>query len=271
MMNLFRASIIFSTAMVAVGCSNLDSSSAFNDVAKNIQERHNYVQVVAKDITPETKALLGADIVKSELNYVGNFPKTAEKNIDSSYVDMNVTYFKNYDQFKTVTYSSQHLELDTYRPLAETCTEHCTTTQWFKFPLSPEFIQQTTDDSIVFTLNSSTNKNKVEFSVPKAYFLAVIEEANYVLGGVSQPSTVTAQVQAEVTASTAKSVEMVQYWFAEASVSEQKAFADWAFVNRSSINQALKTESKPLEMLSYWYEKADKSEKSQILSWLLNQ
>ncbi|MBF4307123.1 hypothetical protein EAY09_22135, partial [Vibrio anguillarum] len=86
-------------------------------------------------------------------------------------VDMNVTYFKNYDQFDTVTYSSQKFQVETYRPLAETCTEHCTTTQWFKFPLSQEYIHQLSSDSVVFTLTSSTGKSQVEFSVPKAYFL----------------------------------------------------------------------------------------------------
>ncbi|MBF4349680.1 hypothetical protein EAY19_26935, partial [Vibrio anguillarum] len=99
---------------MAVGCSNLDSSSVFNDVAKNVKERHSYVQVVAKDITPGAKAILGPDIVKSELSYVGNFPKSEGVNIEYSYVDMNATYFKNYDQFDTVTYSSQKFQVETY-------------------------------------------------------------------------------------------------------------------------------------------------------------
>ncbi|MGB5803672.1 MAG: hypothetical protein WBH21_06630 [Vibrio anguillarum] len=267
MMNLFKTTILFSTITMAVGCSNLDSSSVFNDVAKNVKERHSYVQVVAKDITPGAKAILGPDIVKSELSYVGNFPKSEGVNIEYSYVDMNVTYFKNYDQFDTVTYSSQKFQVETYRPLAETCTEHCTTTQWFKFPLSQEYIHQLSSDSVVFTLTSSTGKSQVEFSVPKAYFLAVIDEANFTLGSSTIPSSITHSVQEQAT----KPIEMVQYWFAEADVNDRKIFENWAFSNRDNISQPLTAENKPLDMLGYWYEKANKAEKSQILSWLLNQ
>ncbi|MEF2509672.1 hypothetical protein V4D06_17230 [Vibrio mimicus] len=272
MMNLFKTTILFSTITMAVGCSNLDSSSVFNDVAKNVKERHNYVQVVAKDITPEAKATLGPDIVKSELSYVGNFPKSEGANIESSYVNMNVTYFKSYDQFETVTYPTQQFKVDTYRPLAETCTEHCTTTQWFKFPLSQEYIQQLDSDSVVFTLISSTDKNKVEFTVPKAYFLAVIDEAKYAMqGATAQPAAVVVAPIQPTMQSTSKSYEMVQYWFGEANATERKEFANWAFVNRSEVTQAMATQSKPVEMMAYWYEKADKTEKSTILSWLISQ
>ncbi len=68
-----------------------------------------------------------------------------------------------------------------------------------------------------------------------------------------------------------KSQDMVQYWFGEATEAEQKQFADWAFSQRSSVTDMIKTESKPVEMMAYWYDKADKTEKSNILSWLLRQ
>ncbi|MBF4349709.1 hypothetical protein EAY19_27080, partial [Vibrio anguillarum] len=118
-----------------------------------------------------------------------------------------------------------------YRPLAETCTEHCTTTQWFKFPLSQEYIHQLSSDSVVFTLTSSTGKSQVEFSVPKAYFLAVIDEANFTLGSSMIPSSITHSVQEQAT----KPIEMVQYWFTEADVNDRKIFENWAFSNRDNI------------------------------------
>ncbi len=68
-----------------------------------------------------------------------------------------------------------------------------------------------------------------------------------------------------------KSQDMVQYWFGEATDAEQQQFADWAFSQRSSVTDMIKTESKPVEMMAYWYDKADKTEKSNILSWLLRQ
>ncbi|QXC56753.1 hypothetical protein KSS82_15895 [Vibrio mimicus] len=271
MMNLFKTTILLSTITMAVGCSNLDSSSVFNDVAKNVKERHNYVQVVAKDITPDAKAIVGPDVVKSELSYVGNFPKADGVNIESSYVNMNVTYFKNYDQFDTVAYSSQKLKVETYRPLAETCTEHCTTTQWFKFPLSQEYIKQLNADSVVFTLTSSTDKNQIEFKVPKAYFLAVINEAKFVIQGTTvQPTAaVVAPVQTQPTAS--KPTEMVEYLYGEANAAERQEFANWAFANRAEVTQPMATQNKLVGMMADWYGKADKTEKASILSWLISQ
>ncbi|WP_278182551.1 hypothetical protein [Vibrio misgurnus] len=272
MMNLFKTTILFSAITMAVGCSNLDSSSEFNDVAKEVKERHNYVQVVAKDIKPDAKAVLGPDVVKSELNYVANFPKAGAQNIGGSYVNMNVTYFKNYDQFDSVAYSAQQFKLETYRPLAETCTEHCTTTQWFKFPLSQEYIQQLNSDSVLFTLVSSTNRNQIEFSVPKAYFTAVIDEADFVTQRTMVQTTAVAAVPSQAVVEPAsKTNQMVQYLYSEATSAEQQEFANWAFANRAVVNQPLVSEHKLVIMMADWYQKADKADKAAILAWLISQ
>lgn len=267
-MKHFRTTLVFSTVMLMVGCSSLDSSSSFDDVAKSVKERHNYVQVITKDITPDAKAITGADIVKSNLYYVGNFPKTAETKVSESYIDMNVTYFKNYDQFDSVTLGGKKYTLNNYRPLAETCTEHCTVTQWFQFPLNSVYLSQLGSDNVEFSLSSKTNKNQIQFWVPKAYFDAAEQEAQFVLNN-KQPVIAAPQIVNEAPAS--KSEEMVQYWFNEGTAADQKQFADWAFSNRSEVKQAMKTDSKPLEMMAYWYEKADKTQKAAILSWLISQ
>lgn len=159
-MKHFRTTLVFSTVMLMVGCSSLDSSSSFDDVAKSVKERHNYVQVITKDITPDAKAITGADIVKSNLYYVGNFPKTAETKVSESYIDMNVTYFKNYDQFDSVTLGDKQYTLNNYRPLAETCTEHCTVTQWFQFPLNSVYLSQLDSDNVEFSLSLKPTKTK---------------------------------------------------------------------------------------------------------------
>ncbi|AUL94921.1 hypothetical protein RAL01_001474 [Vibrio vulnificus] len=271
MMNLFRASIIFSTAVLSVGCSNLDSSSAFDDVAKSVKERHNYTQVIAKDITPEAKAIRGSDIVKSELNYVGNFPKNLAAKIESSYVDMNVTYFKSYDRFETVSYGVSQFPLNDYRPLAETCTEHCTVTQWFKFPLSQEYLKHLEQDLITFTLSSSTDKSVVEFSVPRGYFLAVIDEANFV---TTKRSDLQVDLNTNVVSSgeqISKSYEMVQYWYGKASSSEKSDFATFAIANRNAEKNAVKSSSQALSMMKYWYLEGSVDERKTILQWLINQ
>ena len=121
---------------------------------------------------------------------------------------------------------------------------------------------------IDIVLSSKTNKNQIQFWVPKAYFDSAEQEAQFVLNN-KQPVIAAPQIVNEAPAS--KSEEMVQYWFNEGTAADQKQFADWAFSNRSEVKQAMKTDSKPLEMMAYWYEKADKTQKAAILSWLISQ
>ncbi len=268
-----RTLLLVSSIMVVSGCSTLDSSSTFEDVASSVKERHNYIQVIAKEITPDADAKVGSDVVKSSLYYVGNYPKSNETQVHSSYIDMNVTSFKSYDNFSNVMINDKKIAIKEYRPQAETCTEHCTVTQWFQFPLSNETVSSIGSDVLTFTLSSKTDRNVVEFSLPKAYFDAVKKEAEFVMGKQPQISS-PAPTQTEtlpMKLNGSKSQDMVQYWFGEATEAEQKQFADWAFSQRSSVTDMIKTESKPVEMMAYWYDKADKTEKSNILSWLLRQ
>ncbi|MDN3613540.1 DUF2057 family protein [Vibrio gallaecicus] len=65
--------------------------------------------------------------------------------------------------------------------------------------------------------------------------------------------------------------DMIEYWFTQASVTEQEQFTNWVFENRKNTEAELKSESKSLQMLSYWYGQADKPQRSQILSWLVSQ
>ncbi|WP_165310598.1 hypothetical protein [Vibrio ziniensis] len=263
-MKKFKASLFMATVVTLNGCSTLDSSSSFNDVVKSVKERQNYVQIVAKEIMPDSKAVVGADVVKTSLFYVGNFAKEVNLDVKESYVDMNVTTFKNYDRFDSVMVNNEHTPIVDYRPQAETCTEHCTVTQWFQFPLSETSISQFKGDKVEFTLSSKTNKNVVTFSLPKAYFDAVNNEAVYAMSKKSQQVTAPTEVKS-------KSLDMVQYWFNEGSAEQQKQFSDWAFSQRTSVTNMIQSESKAVEMMAYWYDKANKAEKSEILSWLIHQ
>ncbi len=268
-MKNYRTSLLVSSIVLVSGCSTLDSSSAFEDVARSVKERHNYVQVVAKDFTPDSEAIVGSDVIKSSLFYVGNYPKGSETQVHNSYVDMNVTSFKSYDSFSSVTFNGKSIDIKEYRPQAETCTEHCTVTQWFQFPLANETLASMSDDSVSFTLSTNTDKNVVKFSVPKAYFEAVKKEAEYAMA--NQPKNTVQAETLPIKMNESKSQDMVQYWFSEATTEEQKQFADWAFSQRTSVTNMIQAESKPLEMMAYWYDKASKTEKSNILSWLLRQ
>ncbi len=268
-MRKHRASLWGCFAIFLAGCSTLDSSSSFDDVAKSVKDRHNYVQVIAHDITPDTQAVIGADVIKSSLFYVGNFAKQANTEVKSSYVDMQVSSFKNYDRFSSVIIDGESLSLTDYRPQAETCTEHCTVTQWFQFPLSEQTLAKVDGESVQFTLVSGTKNNMVKFIVPKAYFLAVEQEAQYTIH--KQPSNAAQAETLPLALNGSKSQDMVQYWYGEGSIADKKQFTDWAFSQRTTVTQMIQTDSKPVEMMVYWYDKANKTEKSHILSWLINQ
>jgi len=255
--------------LLAAGCSTLDSSSSFDDLARSVKERHNYVQVISKDIVPDSEAVVGADVVKSSLFYVGNYAKDPNSAINGSYVDMNVTSFKSYDRFDNVIVNDKRVSIKDYRPVAETCTEHCTVTQWFRFPLSNDALAHFKGESVTFMLASDTEKNIVKFSVPKAYFDAVWQEANYAIDKQPQPPVLAETLPMAINGS--KSQDMVQYWYNEGTAAEKKQFADWAFSQRTTVTETIKTESKPVEMMAYWYKKADKAEKSNILAWLIRQ
>ncbi|NGZ14002.1 DUF2057 family protein [Vibrio aestuarianus] len=252
-------------------CSSLDSESNFAYSVSDVQPKGSYIQVTGQAYVAESKANVGADVIKSSLYFTYNKAITQNQAPESSII-MDVSYFQSYKEYETVSFFGKTIELEERQTPRESCSEHCTKTQYIKFPLSEADIQQAREKNLEFTLEGNNSVMSTTFIVPKAYIDTIYNGANnhtaIAVAPVAVPAAVT--TVAEKT-KVSQAQEMVQYWFAEASVSEQKAFADWAFVNRSSINQALKTESKPLEMLAYWYEKADKSEKSQILSWLLNQ
>lgn len=269
---MYKMAMLFSSVLVASGCTTLDSSSQFDDVAKGIKERSSYVQVEAKSYSPEARAQVGQDLVKSSLSFVGIYPKT-EKKVATSYIAMDATFFKNYGKFETISYKGKEVSLDTYRPLSESCTEHCTMTQSFKFPFSNEQVNAIAEPHAVFVLTSDTKRQVVEFSVPKAYFDAVKLEAEPLLRATAPiaATQVAVPVKPEPTQVISQPQQMVTYWFEQSSKEEKSAITDWAFQNRKSVSSTPLTGSKELEMVSYWFEKLDNKEKSETIIWLIEQ
>ncbi|MBW3694417.1 hypothetical protein EK599_01830 [Vibrio sp. T187] len=268
---MYKIAMLFSSVLVASGCTTLDSSSQFDDVAKSVKERSSYVQIEAKSYAPEAKARVGQDLVKSSLSFVGIYPKS-EKTVASSYITMDATFFKNYGKFESISYNGQEIKLDTYRPLAESCTEHCTITQSFKFPFSNAQVEQLSENQAVFVLTSDTKRQQIEFGVPKAYFDAVKHEATPLLGSgelKTASTVVVAEPQQPVDRSQAQ--DMVSYWFEQSSEKEKASITDWAFQNRKNPSPQSLTGSKEIEMVSYWFEKLDSKEKSETIIWLLEQ
>ncbi|WP_456296041.1 DUF2057 domain-containing protein [Vibrio sp. AK197] len=267
-MNKLKAWIVLAVMFGAGGCSTLNSTSEFTDVIKSTTERRDFVQVTGKSITPETQALSGQNIVKSQLSYIGVFPKSGQETTKSSSISGEVSYFKNYDHFSYVQIGQKRYQLTNDRPIAETCTEHCTVSQWFTFPISEQYIDSEPSEFVEFTLTAENHQHTVKFSIPKAYFSAVRKEATYLN---ESPNHDNIQSQsAQVTSQVSRAQEMITYWYDKASTTEQGKFRDWAFVNRNSINTKMVTQSQPTQMLSYWYEQASSEEKKQILAWLLD-
>lgn len=271
-MKILRRLCLLPVALVTVGCSTLDTSSEYSDAVKSIKERSNYVEVYAKSIIPDTRALVGVDLVKSELTYVSVHNKESKPVSKQSNIDMSVTYFKNYDSFNSVDLNGKVMEIENFRPTSETCTEHCTVTQWFRFPFSKQTLNQFDGRNVTFTI-SSGKKNTVEVAVPKAYFEAVEQEGRATIEGrstnVAHESTKTLASIDSINDS--KSIEMVRYWYKKASLQEQELFAQFAVKNRKSVQSLESSDSQSYNMLQYWYSEASKEERSEILNWIINQ
>lgn len=273
-MKILRCLSLLSAALVTVGCSTLDTSSEFSDAVDSIKERSNYVEVYAKSITPDTRALVGANLVKSDLTYVSVHNRGEKPLSKQSTIDMSVSYFKNYDSFHTAVLNGKSIKLDNFRPTSETCTEHCTVTQWLRFPFSQQTLKQFDGKNVTFTI-SSGKRNTVEVTVPKAYFEAVEREGLAVVaGGAESARSQSSQGQSSTQSlpvNDSKSIEMVQYWYDKATPEEKEQFAQFAIKNRKGGVQTVTSESQSYNMLQYWYSESSQEERSQVLNWLINQ
>lgn len=271
-MNTYLRLITASSCLLMVGCASYDSSSQFDDVVKSIKERHHYVQIATKSITPDTQALVGADIVKAASHYVGNYATgdVDKAELASSKLITEVSFFKNYQEFNSVTINGEAIQLENMRVTSESCTEHCVTTQYVAFPLSPETVANWPESNVRFIFNSSGGGNRVQFSIPKAFFTAANQEAARVVGKRTNPSVVASG--AETSEKVAQQPEaMIDYWYQKANESDRNAFADWAFANRDGSGTLPTTQSQPLQMMGYWYQQATPTSRKAILTWLLNQ
>ncbi|GAD80311.1 hypothetical protein [Vibrio ezurae] len=248
-------------------CTALDSSSDFSNSIASVDTQLNHIKVIGKEYKPETKAINGPAILKSSLQVVDIYPLNKQATL-SSYVQMDVSYFQSYDEYKSASYNGQQVKLSRTQQSSSSCNEHCTATQYFTFPISDKDIASASTEGLDFVLASSNNTMKTEFSIPAGYINAIHQTAKLNAGKV--PQQIQAPVaQAEPVVATSKAEEMVQYWYSEATVEQQKSFTNWAFENRDSITSAFSSNSKPAEMMAYWYEKSTQPERIEILKWLL--
>ena len=247
------------------GCSTLSSDDDFSDAIKEVTRKYNYVSIEAKDIVPIENQSVGASALKNTSQLVANYA-TSKKKFPSSYMAVELSYFKASYSYNSVVINGSERKIEPYSISTESCSEHCTATQYFTFPIDNNEIESAAQNGLTYVAKTKNEVSKLSFTIPAGYFQAVLDEKNLQL--LNNP--VISQPIAKVEISDTKPVEMTKYWLDEASPVEQEQFTEWAFANRKTVNSKLTTSSKSLEMLSYWYEKASSEDKAQILTWLLN-
>ena len=245
------------------GCSTLSVDDGFDDAISEVSQKYNYVSVVAKKVTPEDVTVGGSNTLKNTTYVVANYAKN-DKKTPHSFAKVQLSYFKNYDEFTHVEYNGKDTQLDAYKVSSSTCSEHCSVTQYFTFPIDNSDIQKSAKNGFTYTVKTPNNSNKLSFTIPAGYFQAIVNERSIYLDNPIK------EKQILHTAEDTKPVEMTKYWFDEATSVEKEQFTEWAFANRKTVSSQLTTSSKSLEMLGYWYEKASAGDKAQILTWLLN-
>lgn len=247
------------------GCSTLSSDDDFSDAINGVERKANYISIEAKNINPIENKSVGANSLRNTTQLTANYP-TSNKKYPESYVAVELSYFRASYEYNSVVVNGIEREIVAYSPSTESCSEHCTATQYFTFQIDNNEIESAAQNGLTYVAKTQNEVSKLSFTIPAGYFQAVLDEKNLQL--LNNP--VISQPIAKVEVSDTKPVEMTKYWFDEASPVEQEHFTEWAFANRKAVSSKLATSSKSLEMLSYWYEKASSEDKAQILTWLLN-
>lgn len=250
------------------GCSTLSMDDDFSDAISSVDKRADYISVQAKGVVPRSNESTGGNAISNITNVVANFPLKSMVNVPSSYMKVELKYIKARSEFRTVAINGQELQMESLTPSDETCSEHCTITQYLTFPIENELIEKSAQTGLTYVVSNDTKTSQLSFSVPAGYFKAIEYERDL---NIDEIPSKTAVLSPEVFSQQSKPIEMTMYWYKESTATEREMFSQWAFVNRDSINFALDSESKSLQMSGYWFEKATKEERKQILVLLLNQ
>ncbi|ACH65355.1 lipoprotein, putative [Aliivibrio fischeri MJ11] len=256
------------SAVLLSGCSTLSSDDDFSDAINEVTRKSNYISIEAKDITPVENRSIGANALRNTSQLTANYAITAEVSPES-YLAVELSYFKSSYEYSSVVFNDVEIEITPYSPSTESCSEHCTSTQYFTFPIDNEEIVSSAKTGLTYVVKTQNDLSKLSFTIPAGYFQAVLNEKTLQLehtpSAVQQPAA-----EVKVESKDSKPVEMSKYWFDEATLDEQEQFTEWAFTNRKEINTELVSSSKELEMLIYWYSKSSVTDKSNILTWIIN-
>ncbi|MEZ8102427.1 DUF2057 domain-containing protein [Vibrio bivalvicida] len=263
--------LVVSLIALMVGCTTLDSNSSFTDVVAQVETKQNYSLVEGKFLSPDVEASKGTQLTQSTLalNYV---VPHGQSSVPSSFIVMEVKYFKNYSEYKYAEVDGKKVALKSLAPTAETCSDICTQRQYFKFDVSEESLVKGEQYGLRFSLASS-EQNKVIFDVAAGYIKAIRNSVD------NKPAPSAATIVAPVVATTAiaqdsteksKPQEMAMYWYEQLDEKQQESVTNWAVSNRKNSEAKLETVDQAEQMFSYWFNKASESEKKTILVELIN-
>ncbi|WP_063663353.1 hypothetical protein [Aliivibrio fischeri] len=250
------------------GCSTLSSDDDFSDAINEVEKKSTYVSIEAKSINPIENEGVGANAMRNTSQLTANYATTSRA-VPESYVAVELSYFKASYAYDSVSFNGTETDITAYSPSTESCSEHCTSTQYFTFPIDNKDIELSAKNGLTYDVHATNDTSKLSFTIPAGYFQAVLDEKalqlEHIPSSVQQPAA-----EVKVESKDSKPVEMSKYWFDEATVAEQEQFTEWAFINRKEINTELVSSSKELEMLTYWYSKSSVTDKSNILTWIIN-
>lgn len=236
-------------------------------MSANVESGYKQIRITGERIHPvnlttKTELLVSKAEVYTILN-------VSTDNRDSQYstVVMMLSFIDNYMYYGFVNINGETTKVKKRSESVRQCDDLCTKTQYFSFPVKTSALIEARETGLTFSINREETSNDFIFEIP----------ANYIDGSlkrVENEQNRVIETNSEIKSlefSASKEIEMTQYWFNEATLTEKELFTDWAFKNRKKITTSLNGETKALEMLEYWYEKASSAEKAQILSWVISQ
>ncbi|WP_028864084.1 hypothetical protein [Psychromonas aquimarina] len=241
-------------------CSSLSSEDDLSNAVEQVNIKPTYIEVVGKKLIPDNISDKNHGVVKASLLITANFAKK-EQQAPESQLKMTLSYFENYKPYVYAVVDGRKTKIKEYTVSTSTCTEHCTATQYFTFPVKNETLIKAAETELLFELKANNGGKVLRFSVPGGYLNAVTEGYKQ---NMAQPAAVVKQDAADP-------VQMSKDLFVKASAAEKELFSDWAFKNRKTLGAELNSESKVLSMLEYWYQQASESQRAQILTWVIAQ
>lgn len=239
-------------------CSHLSSEASLSNAVKTVNIKPAYIEVVGEKLIPDNLSGDGHGVLEASLFITANVAQ--EKQPPSSTLQMTLSYFENYKRYEFAVIEGRKIALKESHITTSFCSEHCTATQYFNFPITNALLQQAADSQLIFELQNNNGNNKLIFSLPGAYINALLESA-------------AANRQAAAPAKQIKSDDLLaisQGLFTKATQSEKEIFTEWAFKNRKEVGSALDSESQILTLLAYWFEQADSAQRAEILSWIVS-